>query len=461
MTRFTRATAAFVVACAVSASAQNFRTGRVYNTNGGEISVVPRSQLTYLYTWYGPEIFQHPEGDLGLLAHSGNPSVERFGTSDPMGIASAACGSFAPAGIDTIYSARRDSQNGSWATPAFGQCPKFKGMGRRPGCTYDPQVEGAYNIDPVGSPSVVRIPNGAGWRYFLAFSNGNSDYITGKIYWAVSDDGLNWTIYNWNAPAYHEWTPILGPKYRDCEYPMSEIGKTTGVVEPFLAFDASDTAGGRNPYGTFYLYFTYSHYVSSTSHFEDALAYRFGYNPAHPFGFGANPEIFFDGQWRAHSGQLVWDYDGQPAVGTDPVLRIDASISSWRNASPHALGRGDLKQNTTTGVWYHISTWGNQTVIQSSSRLDMNNWSTPTVVNTASVNGIYSNLCRTGSGTNEYVAYDPGIWYGTLGGRTGWWIWMPVHTAPPEISGQPPGCFQGLALVVAKLCEGAEAGCDS
>ncbi len=37
-----RLAVALLLLCAWSAPAQTFRSGRVYNTNGGEITVVPR-----------------------------------------------------------------------------------------------------------------------------------------------------------------------------------------------------------------------------------------------------------------------------------------------------------------------------------------------------------------------------------------------------------------------------------
>jgi hypothetical protein len=491
--------ALLLLLCASSVTAQNFRSGKVYNTNGGEISIVPRSQLTYRYTWYGPDIFQYPNGELGFLAHSNNPSVDRYGNSDAMSISTDACGAFKPAGIDSIYSARR-SASGTWQTPAFGQCPKFKGMTRR--CTYDPDaaddpnVPWAVDIDPVGSPSVVRIANpysSTGYRYYVAFNNGNSDFFTGKLYWAVSDDGDNWTVHTSGAPAGYQWKPVIGPEYHDCEDSAGEIKSNQGVVEPFLAFDPNDTAGGINPNGTFYLYFTYTHYLGVSPEgnpiaYEDALAFRFGYNPAHPFGFGTNPQLYYrnvrqdsngdgvldPGQWIPHSGRLVWSYDTGPQINGEPKLEIAHSMLSWRESQPeHALGRGDLKQNPDTGNWYHISTWGNRAVIQSSMSLATDDWSSPTVVNLTTINNLYQPRCYggphpiTGQPTYADVAYDPGLWYGTLGTRRGWWIWTPVHAAAPAVTNQtanPEGlasCFQGLAFVVAKLCENNEAGCDS
>jgi hypothetical protein len=145
----------------------------------------------------------------------------------------------------------------------------------------------------------------------------------------------------------------------------------------------------------------------------------------------------------------------------DPILQIAQSMHSWRDASPTGVGRGDLKQNLDTGVWYHISTFGGNTYIQSNTRLDMANWTVPIQVNTASVNNLYAPSCRLDNGTTTSIAYDPGFWYGTLGGWTGWWMWQPVHVAPSSIPGTPPGCFQGLGLVITKLCPDNQPGCDS
>jgi hypothetical protein len=436
--------------------AQTWRTGKVYNTNGGELSVVPRSMLNSTYTWYDPGVYQFPNGDLGFIAQAGNPSVAPG--SNAFGIASASCGSYAPAGIDTFYSARRDQYTGAWTTPAFGACPTLKGQVRR--CTYEPQVRGATNIDPVGGPSIVRIanPNSAsGYRYYMAFNGGNADYITGKLYWAVSDDGTNWAIYNWNVPAGYQYSPIIGPEYHDCNGGKAITKHDEGVAEPMLVFDPSDTAGGVNPNGTFYLYFMYSHYTPSNpdnnTDWSDAFAFRFGYNPGHPFGFGGNNQIFHDGAWRAHSGRLVFTYDAGPVVGSDPRLDIFHSMTSIANSSPSGVGVGDIKQNPITKVWVKITTSFDQMVIQTTTRLDLNAWSAPNVVDMTSVNSLYSPWCVS-NGKTANVIYGGGLWYGTLGGRQGWWFWLPVNASGST------NCFEGIGIVVMKLCENNEANCD-
>jgi hypothetical protein len=313
----------------------------------------------------------------------------------------------------------------------------------------------------------VRIANpysSTGYRYYMLFNNGNSDSTVGKVYWAVSDDGDNWTIYAGTPPAGYQWKPMIGPEYLDCNGGPKVTGHNQGISEALLVFDPSDTAGGRNPSGTFYIYFDYTHYTPTLGQFEDVYAFRFGYNPAHPFGFGSNPEIFLDGAWVAHSGRLVWDYDGQPPVGTDPMLYIAHSMrASWRENNPSSIGRGDLKQNPDTGVWYHLSTFGGKWYMQWNTRLDMDNWSTPVEINTASVNAYYPPQCRLtldGNSPIENIAYDPGLWYGTLGGWTGWWMFQPVHAVPSNVQGSPPTCFTGLGIVVTKLCMNEQTGCD-
>jgi hypothetical protein len=47
------------------------------------------------------------------------------------------------------------------------------------------------------------------------------------------------------------------------------------------------------------------------------------------------------------------------------------------------------------------------------------------------------------------------LWYGTLGSRRGFWVWIPVHTT------SNPGCFSGLGIVPAKLCSAGEPNCDA
>jgi hypothetical protein len=77
--------------------------------------------------------------------------------------------------IDNFYSA--STSGGTWITPSATSCPVLGGAYNR--CGYSTTASG-----PIGSPSVVKV----GSTYYMAFNGGNSDFITGRIYWATSGD---------------------------------------------------------------------------------------------------------------------------------------------------------------------------------------------------------------------------------------------------------------------------------
>jgi hypothetical protein len=480
----------YVVAMLMTAGSLfgQYRTGRVYNsdcrTNSSaacnELSVVPRPQLTPAFTWYDPEVYELPSGNLSFLAQSGNPSVNEtlyYNSTNAMGISKEIYGRYAPSGIDTIYRAERSS-SGTWSTPAFGAGPTLKGQRRR--CDYIPKVTSPppgnsqftpNNIDPVGGHSIVRLQTSPGvYKYFMAFNGGNADYIVGKLYWAISDDGVNWTVYNWNPPAGYEWTPLVNPYYHDCNGGTQVTGFEEGVAEPFLAYVPNDLNGGPN--GTFYLYFSYTHYTPDPPYYTsnppsgaktwyDFMAVRFGYNPSHPFGFGSNYQLFYDGVWRPHSGRLVFDYDRNSDESNKPLysandfyIGVFHSMTSIANSNPAGGGSGDLKRNPDTGQWLKITTAGESSyVTQTNSSLATNNWSTPQLVNTSTLTTLYTNTCAA-NGQTKTLLYGPALWYGNLGARRGWWLWAPVHATGYT------GCFSGLGIVPMKLCDASEANCE-
>ncbi len=185
---------ALAIDTARPAAAQTYRIGASYNVLAlGDGSPCRR-------TWYDPEILLSPNGDPRLLAQGGNPD--------------AVCGSVS-AYLDSIFDAPRNQFTGAWTLPTNTSCPVLPGGYGR--CGYSPTSPG-----PVASPSVVQVPGDS--RYFMAFGGGNADCIKGKVYWAVSNDGATWSVYNWNAPPGEIWTPILYGKYApDCA--LSGIGQ--------------------------------------------------------------------------------------------------------------------------------------------------------------------------------------------------------------------------------------------
>ena len=280
---------------------------------------------------------------------------------------------------------------------------------------------------PLGSPSIVKV----GSRYFMAFVGGNADYIRGQIYWAVSNDGATWTVYKVAPPPGFNWTPIIGPKYGNpCEpFGMSHVK---------LVYDPSTSIG---PEGGFYLYLFYHHPAVFQALRLETLAYRIPYASADAFGLGAvtgrqlcigSSSTSTTCSWVRHSGKLVWDYDGSPAEPGDPLLQRQRGMRQM------GFGGGDVKHNPQQGNWLHVYEFAGVIYWQTTTSLESSIWTPRQVVDVSSLDSQMA---------SRYPAYQPeryygGLWYGTLGGRTGMWIYQPVDYA---------GCsspFAGLGIVL-------------
>lgn len=372
------------LAFAWSAAGQTYRIGTSYNV------LVLGDGTACRRTWYDPEIFQLPSGDLKLLAQGGNPD--------------SVCSGGVSAYLDSLFDATRSSASGAWTLPTNTSCPVVPGGYTR--CGYSPTTPG-----PVASPSVVRVPGDS--RYFMAFVGGNADYIKGKVYWAVSSDGVNWTVYNWNPPAGETWSPVLYSKYA-AECQPNSIGQVQ------LAYEN----------GLFYLYMQYWHPTGELS----SVAYRFDYNSGHPFGFGPSVrEVYQNGTWQHNSGHLVWSYDTGAAETGDQKLGVYTGMQQLE------FGAGDVKYDPARGWWLHIYGWDHQIRSQHSSSLAAADWSAYQVVDTSVLTGASGRFPNTEN-------YYPGVWYGTLSGiGPRMWIWVPVDYQ------RCISPFYGLALAPAQL----------
>jgi hypothetical protein len=420
-----------------SAVAQ-FSTGTVYRP----LTLTrPDGASACARTWYDPEVFLAPDGiDLTLLAQSSAPTTCSDGS------------------IDAIQRATRDGFTGRWTTPALegmvNGCPTIRGQYQR--CGFAP----GRTAGPVASPSVVRLPNPfspTGVRYYMAFVGGNADFINGKIYWAVSNDGEKWDVYARNATEH--WAPVIFAKHtRSPETPRSapSCSQPSGIGQVQLAFEE----------GRFYMFFQYWHPVqpeceeghgsarctTSRWHTYDralsSVLYRFDYDPAHPFGFGpAVREMYLDGAWRRHSGQLVWEYDVDD-TGAQVATTEDAPLMQLYNGVQQAgfeFGAGDVKFGN--GQWLRVYAFEGITRAQTATSLDptISHWSPPQVVDTATVRERF-----------PLADHDvsPGIWYGSLSGTSErWWMWMSLPTTETRC-GRPeaPNFFAGLSLVPMMLC---------
>jgi len=427
-------------AAATSSAVAQYSIGTMYRPLP---MATPPGADTCSRTWYDADIHLLPNGvDLGVLAQASAPTY---------------CTDVA---VDTIQRATRNGLNGAWTLPSVvddyaNVCPTLQGRYTR--CDF----QDWFHSGPVGSPSIVRLPNEnspTGIRYYMAFVGGNADYIHGKIYWAVSDDGRIWDTYARNAAEFV--APVISAKYtRSNGAPRSAppCEQPSGIGQVQLAFEND----------RFYVFFQYYHPVqpecveghssaacvaSGFRIYDRALSsvlYRFDYNPKHPFGFGGSVrEIYLDGRWQTHSGRLVWPYDidadGQPLppdVG-NPVVDLFNGVQ----AAGFRFGQGDVKRGNDR--WLHVYVFANLIQAQTATSVDptLATWSEAENIDVSPIRDAYP------LSTN---APAPGIWYGALSGTPEkWWIWAPVPTEDKLCAGAtlPINPFGGLALLPAVLC---------
>ncbi len=376
-------------------------------------------------TWYNPSLMTLPNGDLGFIAQSGRPP----GSSCPTA-------GLPLAQIDDFYSASLNPSTGNWTVPSVNSCPTLKGAYNR--CGYVPS---GGPPGPIGNPSVVKV----GSTYYMAFNGGNADYIAGRIYWASSTDGVTWNVYNLpnpldpDEPTGEGWTPILKARYHNCVTapPALGIGEINLAYQPAKGSD-----------GTFYIYF--NHYGFDAHGFLDTWGIRFSHDPSQPFGLGGNKQIYQKppgetGAWKnLDSGLMVWNYDitnGGSAMPGEPVL----GTYQGRNGTPFGFGSGEIRYDPLSRKWLHVYTFGdapgNSTKVQTSSSLSSNLWTTPVTIDDASLRSLVP--------AGDTTPRDVGLHHGTIGGRTGLWMFAPMNI---------PGCslpYPGLQIVPAELCTDA------
>jgi hypothetical protein len=411
-----------LLACALlapDARAQSFRTGAVSTI----LDAHPNTTCGGLTTWYGPTVLTYPNGDLGFLAQTG-----RFpGSSCPF-----------TSPIDDFYSARRSVSTGNWTVPGTSSCPTLKGGYSRCAFGYP------NNPGPIGNPSVVQV----GSKYYMAFSGGNADFIIGRIYWAVSSNGVNWSVYDVNPPTGEVWTPLVAPAYHEC----APVGHAGGIAEVKLAYAPGDTSMGQK--GTFYIYFSnwgLRPDLGAGGSALDNWAVRFAYSPGSPFDIGTSQQLWHrtnqnDGTWKSFdSGLMVWDFDvaqGLPAIPAEPVV---SAYHGHNLAGPFRFGAGELRRDPISGKWLHLYTFGGVTKTQTASSLAANLWSAPATVDDTTLR----DLVPAGTDPARASPYESGLHYGAIGDRTGLWMFAPVNYL---------GCssaYLGLGIAPTELCTGA------
>lgn len=394
----------FVVLLAALPALAQYSIGTLYRP----LAVpTPAGGNTCSRTWYDPDIHLLPNGtDLGILAQASVPTY---------------CTDVA---VDTIQRATRENAGGRWTVPRLvdgyaNECPTVQGQYTRCG------FEHWFHSGPVASPSVVRLPNEnspTGVRYYMAFVGGNADYIHGKIYWAVSDDGKKWDTYARNATEF--WAPVIFAKRGE-----PECSAPSGIGQVQLAFEN----------GLFYMFFQYYHPKGELS----SVLYRFDYNPKHPFGFGGSVrELYLDGAWQRHSGQLLWEYD-TVAIRTEEAVM---GLYDGAQTAGFGFGQGDVKFGN--GRWLHLYVFAHVMYAQTATSLDptVATWSVPEVVDVSRIRAAYP---------LSTSAPAPGVWYGSLSGTPEkWWIWTSVPFEDRLCAGNtiPVNPFAGLALLPAVLC---------
>jgi hypothetical protein len=369
--------------------AGSYRTGTVYS---------PLLTNAYYHGCgdrvYDPEVFSLPNGDLRLLAQGNNNSL-----------------------TDYFFGFTRTASTGAWAIPTPSiplLSPALQGMYTR--CGYTPYTNPP---GPIASPSVVHV----GDRYYMAYVGGNADGITGKVYWAMSYDGLSWNLYDWAPPSGQGLTPIVDPIYHE-ECSGLDGNHPSGAGQVSLSYEG----------GYFYLHIRYAHYSAGQFRSAEVLAFRFTYDVNHPYGIGSTHQIWQSGQWITDSGRLVWNYDNSSPYPGDPVLTEGAGMVM-------NIGAGDVKFDSRLNAWVHFAqTIAGQPISwEYSSSLAGGLWTYGGVVDTSTLNGsgVYAGK----------TLYYPGIYNGPLcnGCTASSLIFVPVDTV---------GCtagFSGLGIVPVEL----------
>lgn len=340
-------------------------------------------------TLYYPTIFPVP-GGIRMLAQGGNG----FAGNDLEG-AQWRCGMYQNS-IDSIFVYTKP--NGQpWVGPPSQSCDFFRSDYNRCGYTTQPTLklpERDVLLAPygaIGHPSVVRIRTSpTTYRYFMAYNGGNADFLPGRVYWATSDDGIHWNhqkIVPIDPDPYPDVVPHPAPpdgpliyaRYWNCEWVARQgfvsdprvhetsenryYGREKGIGGIALLYDENDTAGGQNPRGTFYVYFSYSHTTVTTGGWtvQSSLAFRFDFDPANGTGVGNKRQILKDGIWVPHGGDLVWSYDEVPYLekGIVPGETLSHTTPYAGALDPHF---SDIQRVGQANRWVAIGAVGETTV---------------------------------------------------------------------------------------------------
>lgn len=293
---------------------------------------------------------------------------------------------------DGLFGASRDPNTGAW--------------------TSEPDLKlGSYSFSCAhvnASPSVVKVSG----VYYAAYVVGNADQSRGEVYWAVSTDGVYWSILD---------TPAIAPKDD-----FSLRCNPYGIGQVAVVFNPTD--------GYFYFLLTYKH----PNGYADMVLFRIIYDSQHA-GLGATRQVYHPNTntWLdsytlygpRRVGLVMWQYD-------DPSNPAAITPFSWSGG----LGPGDFKFHPGLGRWLRVyfDIASNGLSWQSTASLSSPSWSSPTslVTDICNPNGTCYNL-----GGDSY----PGLLEAQIGQTYGWWLLFPVHTT------SSCGVFAGMGVVSALL----------
>ncbi len=351
-------------------------------------------------TWYDPEAFFFPDGARGFLAQGVQPNP---------------CTPF-----DALYLAKFNPVSLQWQLPAANTCATVAGRYADFAC---PDLPTLAPYQPLASPAIAKV----GSRYYMAFSGGNGDLRKGHVFWAYSDDGFTWTELKWDPkPAGFNWKPLIYPLYGDvCQ-------KIFGISQLTLTYNSGD--------GMFYIHVQYLHRDTGEG---DTYIFRFPYSNANGFGLGGPMQVCISASsgtpcsWQNHSGQMVFDYDGQPPVGSDPLLS-----KHHGDSQNFPAGAGSIAWDPSHGDWLRVYTTVDGLLHwQTSTSLASGLWSVPGAVDMTSFN---SQVRARYPMANVSAAAYGGLFWGTIGTRTGMWLFQPADYLNC-------GPFQGVGIFTVAL----------
>jgi hypothetical protein len=142
--------------------------------------------------------------------------------------------------------------------------------------------------------------------------------------------------------------------------------------------------------------------------------------------------------WVNHSGAMVFDYDGQPADGSDPILHIFGG-----NGNNIGAGGGSIVWDPSHNYWLRFFTLFDGNVWwQSSTSLSSGIWSAPQIVDMTNFHNQIKALYPTYVQSEMYYG---GLFWGSFKGRTGMWLFQPADFRGCS------GSFSGLGIFMVAL----------